>query len=172
MRSKRFLAVVAGLGALAMPVAALGQSVNVTRSIFADQPYTLIYPEGMVAVGGAGKGHSGRDRTNLWRGQVGLVECPSEPLARRLQHEARHGIGAAERLEAAEAEPLAFVLEMQRADAERRSEIGQGPQRRRHMLGAAGEVPLRRLETAGMPVEERARLAVEATRKVIDLAGG
>lgn len=55
MRSKRFLAVVAGLGALAMPVAALGQSVNVTRSIFADQPYTLIYPEGMVAVGGAGE---------------------------------------------------------------------------------------------------------------------
>lgn len=55
MRSKRLLAVIVGLGAAAMPVAALGQSVNVTRSIFADQPYTLIYPEAMVAVGGAGE---------------------------------------------------------------------------------------------------------------------
>jgi hypothetical protein len=38
-----------------MPIAALGQSVNVTRSIFPDQPYTLIYPEAMVASGGAGE---------------------------------------------------------------------------------------------------------------------
>lgn len=55
MRSKRFLAIVGGLGAAAMPVVALGQSVNVTRSIFADQPYTLIYPETMTAAGGAGE---------------------------------------------------------------------------------------------------------------------
>ncbi|MGV3575495.1 MAG: hypothetical protein ACO1O4_10225 [Devosia sp.] len=55
MRSKRFLAVVVGLGAAAMPIAALGQSVSVTRSIFADQPYTLIYPEVMPASGGAGE---------------------------------------------------------------------------------------------------------------------
>lgn len=53
MRSKRYLAIVAGLGAAAMPIAALGQSVNVTRSIFADQPYTLIYPEAMTVSGGA-----------------------------------------------------------------------------------------------------------------------
>lgn len=55
MRSKRFLAIVVGLGAAAMPVVALGQSVSVTRSIFADQPYTLIYPEVMTATGGAGE---------------------------------------------------------------------------------------------------------------------
>lgn len=55
MRSKRFLAIVVGLGAAAMPIAALGQSVNLTRSIFADQPYTLIYPEAMIAAGGAGE---------------------------------------------------------------------------------------------------------------------
>ncbi|WP_449395485.1 hypothetical protein [Devosia riboflavina] len=55
MRSKRFLAIVVGLGAAAMPVVALGQSVSVTRSIFADQPYTLIYPEVMIASGGAGE---------------------------------------------------------------------------------------------------------------------
>ena len=55
MRSKRFLAIVVGLGAAAMPVVALGQRVSVTRSIFADQPYTLIYPEVMVASGGAGE---------------------------------------------------------------------------------------------------------------------
>lgn len=55
MRSKRFLAIVVGLGAAAMPVVALGQSVTVTRSIFTDQPYTLIYPEAMTASGGAGE---------------------------------------------------------------------------------------------------------------------
>jgi len=55
MRSKRFLAIVVGLGAAAMPIAALGQSVSVTRSIFADQPYTLIYPDVMTASGGAGE---------------------------------------------------------------------------------------------------------------------
>lgn len=55
MKSKRFLAVVVGLGAAAMPIAALGQSVSVTRSIFSDQPYTLIYPEVMTASGGAGE---------------------------------------------------------------------------------------------------------------------
>jgi len=55
MRSKRFMAIVVGLGAAAMPIAAVAQSVNVTRSIFADQPYTLIYPEAMVAAGGAGE---------------------------------------------------------------------------------------------------------------------
>ena len=55
MKSKRLLAIVVGLGAAAMPMAALGQSVNITRSIFADQPYTLIYPEAMIAVGGAGE---------------------------------------------------------------------------------------------------------------------
>lgn len=55
MRSKRYLAIVVGVGAAAMPIAALGQSVSVTRSIFADQPYTLIYPEVMIASGGAGE---------------------------------------------------------------------------------------------------------------------
>ena len=53
MESKRLVAIIVGLGAAAMPVAAVGQSVNVTRSIFPDQPYTLIYPEPMVASGGA-----------------------------------------------------------------------------------------------------------------------
>lgn len=38
-----------------VPGAALAQSVNVTRSILPDQPYTLIYPEAMVASGGAGE---------------------------------------------------------------------------------------------------------------------
>lgn len=55
MTSKRLFAVAVGLGAAAMPMAALGQSVNISRSIFADQPYTLIYPEAMVARGGAGE---------------------------------------------------------------------------------------------------------------------
>lgn len=55
MKSRALLAMLLGMGAAATPIAALGQSVNVTRSIFADQPYTLIYPESMIAVGGAGE---------------------------------------------------------------------------------------------------------------------
>src|SRR5690606_29709649 len=42
-------------GALALPVAATAQSVNVTRSILEDQPYTLIYPDTMLASGSAGE---------------------------------------------------------------------------------------------------------------------
>ncbi|WP_156458234.1 hypothetical protein [Devosia epidermidihirudinis] len=37
-----------------MPAVVFAQSVNVTRSILPDQPYTLIYPEVMVATGGVG----------------------------------------------------------------------------------------------------------------------
>lgn len=37
-----------------MPAVAFAQSVNATRSILPDQPYTLIYPVEMVASGGAG----------------------------------------------------------------------------------------------------------------------
>jgi len=36
-----------------LPAASMAQSVNITRSILADQPYTLIYPEAMIASGGA-----------------------------------------------------------------------------------------------------------------------
>lgn len=49
------LAVLASLTAALMPSAGFAQSVNVTRSILQDQPYTLIYPEPMVASGGAGE---------------------------------------------------------------------------------------------------------------------
>lgn len=55
MNSKRLLAIVIGVGAATLPVTSYAQNVNVTRSIFADQPYTLIYPEAMIATGGAGE---------------------------------------------------------------------------------------------------------------------
>lgn len=35
------------------PAISMAQSVNISRSILADQPYTLIYPEAMIASGGA-----------------------------------------------------------------------------------------------------------------------
>ena len=37
-----------------VPGVAFAQSVNVTRSILPDQPYTVIYPDTMIASGGAG----------------------------------------------------------------------------------------------------------------------
>lgn len=48
-------AAVAGLAVLSLvfsPALALAQSVNVTRSVLPTQPYTLIFPEPMVASGG------------------------------------------------------------------------------------------------------------------------
>lgn len=53
LRNRAFSALVALSLGLA-PVAALAQSVNVTRSVLQDQPYTLIYPSAMVPSGGAG----------------------------------------------------------------------------------------------------------------------
>lgn len=51
-----FRPAISGLAALTMgllPAAAYAQSVNVTRSILQDQPYTVIYPDVMVPSGGA-----------------------------------------------------------------------------------------------------------------------
>ncbi|WIJ26702.1 hypothetical protein [Devosia sp. RR2S18] len=53
-----FRPVIGGLVALTLallPAASLAQGINVTRSILEDQPFTMIYPETMVASGGAGE---------------------------------------------------------------------------------------------------------------------
>jgi len=55
MNIRRRIGCVVLAAALAVPVAATAQSVNVTRSILEDQPFTLIYPETMVASGTAGE---------------------------------------------------------------------------------------------------------------------
>lgn len=55
MNIRRRIGCVVLAAALAVPVAATAQSVNVTRSILEHQPYTLIYPEAMVASGAAGE---------------------------------------------------------------------------------------------------------------------
>lgn len=55
MRHNRALAILASLSLALSPSLAAAQSVNVTRSILPDQPYTLIYPEAMLAAGGAGE---------------------------------------------------------------------------------------------------------------------
>lgn len=53
-----FRAAIGGLVAVTLallPAASLAQGINVTRSILEDQPFTMIYPETMVASGGAGE---------------------------------------------------------------------------------------------------------------------
>ncbi|KKB09854.1 hypothetical protein [Devosia chinhatensis] len=52
MTHNRGLAVLAALCVALMPPLALAQSVNVTRSVLTNLPYTLIYPAEMVASGG------------------------------------------------------------------------------------------------------------------------
>jgi hypothetical protein len=52
----KFRPAIGCLAAISMglaPGVALAQSVNLTRSILPDQPYTLIYPDTMIASGGA-----------------------------------------------------------------------------------------------------------------------
>lgn len=53
MHSRPTVLCVAALSLALFPATAFAQSVNVTRSILQDQPYTLIYPDTMVASGGA-----------------------------------------------------------------------------------------------------------------------
>ncbi len=52
MKRSGFLALAVSLGMGLAPAMVFAQSVNITRSILPDQPYTLIYPEGMVVSGG------------------------------------------------------------------------------------------------------------------------
>ena len=52
MKPNGVLAVLAGFGLGLTPAMALAESVNISRSIFTNQPYTLIYPDTMVASGG------------------------------------------------------------------------------------------------------------------------
>jgi hypothetical protein len=52
MQFRTSLALLALAGSALAPAAAFAQAVNVARSILPGQPYTLIYPEVMVATGG------------------------------------------------------------------------------------------------------------------------
>jgi hypothetical protein len=52
MKFRRRIGGVVLAAALAVPAAANAQSLNITRGIFDNQPYTLIYPGAMIASGG------------------------------------------------------------------------------------------------------------------------
>ncbi len=52
MKHKKALALLVGLSVALTPVMAAAQSVNITRSVLTNLPYTLIYPAEMVASGG------------------------------------------------------------------------------------------------------------------------
>lgn len=54
MNSSRLIACLAACAAL-LPTAVMAQNVNVTSSSAEAEPYTLIYPEGMVVSGGEGQ---------------------------------------------------------------------------------------------------------------------
>lgn len=54
MKFRPAIGCIAALSFGLAPLAAFAQSVNVTRSILPEQPYTLIYPDAMLASGGAG----------------------------------------------------------------------------------------------------------------------
>ena len=53
MKFRPAIGCVAAISMGLVPGAAFAQSVNLTRSILPDQPYTLIYPDTMIASGGA-----------------------------------------------------------------------------------------------------------------------
>lgn len=55
MTSVRRAAIALACAALVLPGTGFAQSVKLTRSILEDQPYTLIYPEAMIASGGMGE---------------------------------------------------------------------------------------------------------------------
>lgn len=53
MNFRPAISCLAALSISLLPAAAYAQSVNVTRSILQDQPYTIIYPDFMIPSGGA-----------------------------------------------------------------------------------------------------------------------
>lgn len=55
MNLRPAIGLVAATALALTPAVAFAQSVNVTRSILPDEPYTLIYPDTMTASGGAGE---------------------------------------------------------------------------------------------------------------------
>ena len=116
--------------------------VHEDGSLGADELRALRDRASVIAVGGTGDRHPGRDGANLGRVQFGDVDRASELAAGFLQHEPDDRVGAAQRLEAAEPEPEALVLDMDRADAEFGGQGRQGVQGRRRMVVAVGEVPL------------------------------
>ncbi|ODT67717.1 MAG: hypothetical protein ABS75_23090 [Pelagibacterium sp. SCN 63-23] len=52
MKHHQFLALLAGLAIASTPGLAAAQNINIARSVQADLPYTLIYPDPMQASGG------------------------------------------------------------------------------------------------------------------------
>ena len=84
-------------------------------------------------------------------------------LLGRLEHQPDDGIGAAERLEAAEPEPKTLVLEVDRADAELLGERRQGAQRRRPVVRPMRQEALDRfggVDAEGLGIDRLERLAV------------
>ena len=85
----------------------------------------------MIAVGGAGDGHARSDSADIGRGEVGRRELAAELALGFGEHQRGDRIGAAQRLEAAQAEPLAFVLDMDQRNTVFRGKRRQRDQRRR-----------------------------------------
>jgi len=83
----------------------------------------------MIAVGGAGKGHGGRDGFDRRIVQLADIDGAAQPARRFLEDQPDDGIGASERLETAEAKALAFVLHVERGETKLCSEARQRMQR-------------------------------------------
>ncbi|ASY57745.1 Transcriptional regulator, AsnC family [Sinorhizobium sp. CCBAU 05631] len=108
----------------------------------------------------AGKGHATGDLADLRGIELGHIDWPSQLCFGFFEDETDDGIGATERLEAAEPQPLSFVLQMNRGNAGFGRESRQGDERRLGMLVAIAEVAFHarrrvRAEDRGMRRFER-----------------
>lgn len=95
----------------------------------ADERGSLGDRTAMVAVGGAGKGHGGRDGFDGRIVQLADIDGAAQPARRLFEDKSDDGVGTAERLEAAEAQAAALVLDMECGEAKFCSEAGQRLQR-------------------------------------------
>ena len=115
----------------------------------ADQLGALRDRAAMVAVGGAGEGHPGSNSTHARAGKIGEADLAIEVPRGFFQHKPHHRIGAAERLEGAEAEALALVLDVDGADAQRLRQRRQRRHRRRGGIVAKGQETLDLCDAGG-----------------------
>jgi hypothetical protein len=137
----------------------------------ADKRRALRHGTPVVAVGRTGEGHRGGDGANIGRVERGDINDPTQPLRSRIEHEPDDRVGAAQSLEAAEAESAAFVLDVDRAYPELAREGRKRMQGGDEMVFAMAQESLdflrrRHAQGLGVPrVEGQAIIAVPVSEK-------
>jgi len=115
-------------------------AVHEDRRLGADQLGALGHRSPVVAVGGAGERHRGGHSTDGVGLEIADVNRVTQTTGRLLEHQAGHDVGPAQRLEAAEPQPVSLVLDEHRSHPELVGEAVEAVQRRGVVVLAVRQV--------------------------------